>query len=267
MSPPPGCPRPRAWHPCPPRSRARARGPARSRRSPRCRWRAGTARTSLPALGVDAGAVVDHARLAARRRRRTAASSGGCAAGEKRSAFDSRLTSTRCTQHRVGAAPAGARRARGARRRPGAASRSASTAGSTSATSSDSSDTASAPACTRLTSSRSVTSWASVPRLRSALSSSSRPVGGGEAVRGGAEARDGGGRDREGTAQVVADGGEQRGPHPVDRGERLEPAGGLGERALLQRDAELRHHDVEDAPVGGVEPSAGQLERRRPRRG
>ena len=58
----------------------------------------------------------------------------------------------------------------------------------------------------------------------------------------------------------MADRGEQRAAHPVGLGERAGLARRLGEVGVLERRLELRDDHVEQAPVGGLQVAAVQLE-------
>ena len=186
--------------------------------------RAGTARTSRSrSAPATPGAVVDDLELRAARRRRARVTSIGSAPPPWRSALSSRLASTRssrpgsaCTSGRssgtstVDALGRVRQRRAGAARRPRRARPAAVC-------------TASAPAWSRLASSRLPTT----PSSRSAdssivASSSSRSLVGPVDV-GLAQAADRGLDPGQRRAQVVADGGEQRGALAVDVGERRAP--------------------------------------------
>ena len=65
-------------------------------------------------------------------------------------------------------------------------------------------------------------------------------------------------RRRQRRTQVVADRGEQRGAHPVRGGQRPGGGGLLGEPLLAQRDGGLGGERLDDAPVGGLQPSAAE---------
>ena len=109
------------------------------------------------------------------------------------------------------------------------------------------------PACTRLTSSRSVTSVDSVGEALVGGLEQLAPVLVDEVRARGAQAadrRDGGG---ERAAEVVAHRGEQRGAHLVGLGERARFARGLGEVGALEGGAELGDDHVEQAPLRGIQ--------------
>jgi hypothetical protein len=70
---------------------------------------------------------------------------------------------------------------------------------------------------------------------------------------GAAQAGNGGFGGGERCAQVVADGGEQRGAHPVGLGERLGRRSFGGEAFLAKCDGGLRGEGLHDAPVGRLQ--------------
>ncbi len=164
--------------------------------------------------------------------------------GEWRAALARTFTSTRCSS--TGSACSGGRSGSRASSTSSGPSASSSTAASTaSAESTGASDTASTPACTRLTSSRSVTSVESVARLSSAVASSSARSSGDRLRARGAEAADRGHRGGERTPEVVAHGRQQRRAHLVGLGEHAGLARRLGELEVLERRLELGDDDVE----------------------
>ena len=230
-----GCARARGSRPTP--RRARGRGPARGR--PRCRRRVSPEALErqedpVPVGARDARAAVDDPdlHLAAVLARR----------------HDGRLAGRAVPQRvRERGSPGPARAAPGRRwtaatprrrrspRRPGAAGpRSSSARGSTSASVDGCGVIASAPACSRLMSSRFSTRRprrsSEELRVARAASSGRRRRARRRALR---RVVDRGLRRRERGAQVVADGVEQRGAQPVDLGERARPRRpGLGEPLL-----------------------------------
>ena len=136
---------------------------------------------------------------------------------------------------------------------PGASVSSSSASLTISSTATGSSVTPSTPACSRLTSSRSVTRLREVAE---ALVGRFEQLG---AVRlrqpDLARAQRGDGRRRRGerTAQVVSDSGEQGAAQPIRRGERAHPLCLGREPAALESRLELRDESAEDLAIGGVE--------------
>ena len=189
--------------------------------SPR-RWNG--ANTSSRRSARDARAAVDDAQLdaVAERARRDAARARP--AGEWRTALASRFTTTRCSSTRS-ASTGGRSSARSSSTSPGTDAELVDAPGARRRRASiGASCTASAPACTRLTSSRfgDERRRASRGSRRRSSSSSSRCSAGSSAsgVRRALTAADGGG---ERAAEVVAHRGEQRRAHPVGLGERAAP--------------------------------------------
>ena len=121
--------------------------------------------------------------------------------------------------------------------------------------------TPSAPACSRLMSSRFSTSRISLSSDSSAVaSSSSRSASLNDDV-GAAQAGHGGLGRRQRGAQVVADRGEQRAAQPVGLADLAGRRGLLGEPFLAQRDRGLGGERLDDPPVGGGEDPSTQDER------
>ena len=121
-------------------------------------------------------------------------------------------------------------------------------------------DMASAPACSRLMSSRFSTRRVSRSRDSSAVASSSSRSASLKTTSVLRRLVDRGlGRGQRG-AQVVADRGEQRGAHPVDLGERPGGGGLLGEPLLPQRDGGLGGERLDHPAVGGGERMSAQDE-------
>ena len=133
----------------------------------------------------------------------------------------------------------------------------------------------SAPACSRLMSSRFSTSRVSRSSDSSAVASSSSRSASLKATSLAAQAVDRRlGRGQRG-AQVVADRGQQRGAQPVGLGQRPDRGGLLGQPLLPQRDRGLGGEGLDHPPVGGGERVSAQDQgevvvdrdrRRRPRR-
>ena len=240
----PGC------HPSPRPARGRAR--VRARRRSRCPGRpaAGTAgrpgptaRPGCPARGRSPAAPPARR---GRSRSQSAAGRAGCSAARSPAGWPGSAPAAR-----VGARPPAGRPGRGRRRR-----RRPPPSSSTARRrpprprSARCGRTPSAPACSRLMSSRFSTSRVSRSSDSSAVaSSSSRSV----VVEDHVVAAQAGdrrlGRGQRG-AQVVADRGEQRGAQPVGLGQRPGRGGLLGEPLLAQRDGGLRGERLDHPPVG-----------------
>ena len=118
--------------------------------------------------------------------------------------------------------------------------------------------TPSAPACSRLMSSRFADQPAEPVQRLVGGGQQLVPVLGVELDVGAAQAAHRRLRRRQRRTQVVADRGEQRGAHPVGLGERPGGGGLLGEPFLAQRDGGLGGERLDDAPVGGLQPPAAE---------